>query len=273
MQKIVLRPSLRRKKNQKIPNWHSNADVRELMKILVVLGLAISGVVLLIIGYYWIKVDDVKCQTQRGRCTPEMISWLNTFDGTPTPWAMYKINNDLESEFRFVESTVSRIVWPSTLEIETIVKTPALTVTTSELSAVGTYYLVSFDGVLMEKITSATDPILILENIKTPLGQQLEQFNINAIQIAYHMALLGYKFEAKLIDKNLYMKNENTLSNNAIWFGLEDDRTPAELVSSYQIIARQPNIANTALTIDMRYNRPVIRNFEPAVAGDMIDEN
>ncbi len=273
MQKIVFRHSLQRKRNRNNLSWYSNADIRELVKIIIVLGLAFSGVILLIIGYYWVKVDDIKCQTQRGRCTPEMISWLNSFDGSPAPWAMYKINNELQSEFKFVEETQSQILWPSSLKVETVIKTPALTITTRELSVVGIYYLVSFDGILMEKITNATDPILTLENIKTPLGQKLEQVNVNAIQIAYHMSLLGYKFQARTIDNNLYVKNENTTGSNAIWFDLEDLRTPAELVSSYQVIARQPNIANTSLTIDMRYNRPVIRDFEPAVAGDSTGAN
>ncbi len=233
-----------------------------------VLTLAIGGLSLLVGLYYWIKVDQIECQTQRGRCSVEMVAWLNGFKGVPTPLAMHRISTTMSQEFGFVQSLSSSLTGLTSLRVETILDTPALTVTSTELMSGGTYYTVTFEGVLMEKTTMASEPVLLVDNLGTVVGKKLEDTNVKAVQIAYHMASLGYKFQSRVSGSNFYVVTNNQQAAKSAWFNLEDSRTAAQLVSAFQVIARQNSLANKPITIDMRYDRPVIRELESAVAGD-----
>lgn len=245
-----------------------NADGRELVKILVILVASIGGLCLLIGLYYWMKVSKIECQTQRGRCSVEMVAWLNGFNGYPVPWAVYKINQETRTQFEFVNNIHSQIVWPSTIVVKTELAAPALTVTSPALLSAGTYYTATFDGIMLEKTTEAVEPIVVLDNLGTPIGKKLDKENINAIQIAYHLSSLGYKFQAKIEKNSLNILTSNSPMPKSAWFNLDDKKSPAELVSQFQVIMRQNALAGLPITIDMRYDRPVIRTLVESVAGE-----
>jgi|SRR3989344_5780033 len=209
-------------------------------------------------GLFSIKVSDIECHSQYGKCNQEIENKIDQLKGKQIMFSkrnisMYLSNNTLVQEYSL------QLKFPTKLELNIIEKKTNYALKNSETD----YYMnVSEDGYIIGKTNETSLPILYALDPLPEINQKVDDKTLSALKIS-KVLYQNYPVEkAEKVGDNLNIKLEGKID---VLFPLDKD--PDYILGAFVLIFNELNKEDndikiglgSNLTLDLRYKNPVLR--------------
>ena len=225
----------------------------------VIVLLILTGFVSLYWGISHFQIRQLTCQTNYQPCPEEIRAWLNNYNGKSVIKTWWELKPQLKDKFVNVTQVELTLYKLDQINLKLTLNPVVASITTMRLQIHDEFYLVTMDGLLTKITNQPILPIIVLDQLNTPIEQILPVRQTKAVKLARTLSYQGYKFTAQQTDADTL---EVKLSSNiSILLPLNDQRSAKDLVSALQLILSQTTIESNKDQVDLRYNQPVIRDL------------